>query len=342
MNVRLPAVVVAAIVLCHLPGGARAGEPIKLELVEVKKVWDEAPHNAFTDLIRFKDKWFMTFREATTHMYDEPAGRIRVLASNDGRSWTSAALVKYGTEADDLRDPKLSMTPEGRLLLIAALAPKEDHDRRVSYAWLSDDGTCWDGPTQVGEPDWWLWRVVWRADGAGYALAYRYGVDPQERSTRLYRTTDGLHYETLAPRMCPEAGTGEASMLFRADGTVVAVLRGSGKGRTAQVGTSQGDYTQWTCRSLPGQIGGPHLIELPDGTILAAGRLYDGKVRTSLGLLEPEAGRFTELLALPSGGDTSYPGLVWHDDVLWVSYYSKHEGRASIYLAKVKVLPGEK
>ncbi|MEK8105428.1 hypothetical protein NKG94_10170 [Micromonospora sp. M12] len=37
-------------------------------------------------------------------------------------------------------------------------------------------------------------------------------------------------------------------------------------------------------------------------------------------------GALTELVALPSGGDTSYPGLVWHDDLLWVSYYSSHEG----------------
>jgi hypothetical protein len=40
---------------------------------------------------------------------------------------------------------------------------------------------------------------------------------------------------------------------------------------------------------------------------------------------------------LPSGGDTSYAGLVWHDGVLWVSYYSSHEGKSAVYLAKVNV-----
>jgi hypothetical protein len=50
-----------------------------------------------------------------------------------------------------------------------------------------------------------------------------------------------------------------------------------------------------------------------------------------------EAGRLTEFLKLPSGGDTSYAGLVWHEDLLWVSYYSSHEGKTAIYLAKVKV-----
>ena len=67
-------------------------------------------------------------------------------------------------------------------------------------------------------------------------------------------------------------------------------------------------------------------------------RLYDKKVRTSLCALDAEAGKLTELLALPSGGDTSYPGLVWHDDMLWVSYYASHEGKTNVYLARVKVL----
>ncbi|MCF6285976.1 MAG: exo-alpha-sialidase, partial [Candidatus Hydrogenedentes bacterium] len=41
------------------------------------------------------------------------------------------------------------------------------------------------------------------------------------------------------------------------------------------------------------------------------------------------------VLTLPSGGDTSYPGFVWHDDVLWMTYYSSHEEKTSIYLAKI-------
>jgi len=31
---------------------------------------------------------------------------------------------------------------------------------------------------------------------------------------------------------------------------------------------------------------------------------------------------------------------VWHDGLLWTSYYSSHEGQTSIYLAKVR-LPGQ-
>ncbi|MEJ7592590.1 MAG: hypothetical protein WKF77_13640 [Planctomycetaceae bacterium] len=45
----------------------------------------------------------------------------------------------------------------------------------------------------------------------------------------------------------------------------------------------------------------------------------------------------TECLELPSGGDTSYAGMVLHDGLLWVSYYSSHEEKTCIYLAKVKL-----
>ena len=39
------------------------------------------------------------------------------------------------------------------------------------------------------------------------------------------------------------------------------------------------------------------------------------------------------ILELPSGGDCSYPGLYWHDDLLHVTFYSSHEGKAAIYYA---------
>ena len=50
----------------------------------------------------------------------------------------------------------------------------------------------------------------------------------------------------------------------------------------------------------------------------------------------PAANTMTECLELPSGGDTSYAGMVLDDGLLWISYYSSHEEKTSIYLAKVR------
>jgi len=77
------------------------------EVLEVRKIWDSAPHNAFTDLTRFNDQWFCVFREGKAHV--SPDGAIRVLRSVDGKTWSSAALLT-STNAD-LRDPKIVVTP---------------------------------------------------------------------------------------------------------------------------------------------------------------------------------------------------------------------------------------
>ena len=79
------------------------------------------------------------------------------------------------------------------------------------------------------------------------------------------------------------------------------------------------------------------MIRLPDGRIVAAVRLYDNGARTSLMWLDSDGAKLTEFLKLPSGGDTSYAGLAWHEGLLWVSYYSSHEGKACVYLAKVRI-----
>src|SRR5690242_1967499 len=84
-------------------------------LVSVRKIWDQGQHNAFTDLIRFRGEWFATFRESGDHVAGD--GKIRVLRSKDGDRWESAALLEE--EGIDLRDPKLSMTPGGGLMIVA-------------------------------------------------------------------------------------------------------------------------------------------------------------------------------------------------------------------------------
>ena len=79
------------------------------------------------------------------------------------------------------------------------------------------------------------------------------------------------------------------------------------------------------------------MIHLPDGRWVAGVRLYSPRAHTALCWIDPKAGTMKKFLDLPSGGDTSYAGLVMHQGLLWVSYYSSHEGKSSIYLARVKL-----
>src|SRR5690242_4521181 len=95
---------------------ALAEAPIeKPQLVEVTKIWDQAPHNAFTDLLRWRGKWFCTFREGDGHVGGD--GKLRVLESADGKAWQSIALLEE--DGVDLRDPHISIMPDDRLMIIA-------------------------------------------------------------------------------------------------------------------------------------------------------------------------------------------------------------------------------
>lgn len=302
-------------------------------LVEVRKIWDRAPHNAFTDLLRFQDRWYCVFREGTAHV--SPDGALRVITSPDGRLWESAALVTSSTH--DLRDAKLTVTPDGRLMLNGAGMIADAAVRYQSMCWFSSDGgRTWDAGRNIGDPGFWLWRTQWH-DNVAYTMGYNTQRDRTKRTLRLYTSHDGQSFTVLVPHVPAPNGCGEDKILFLADKSALCLLRHETGDQRAQLGAAKPPYTDWKWRDLNVRIGGPNMLQLPDGRILAVTRLYDGGTRTSLSWLDVEKATLTETLKLPSGGDTSYAGLTWHEGLLWISYYSSHEGQACIYLAKVKV-----
>ena len=317
---------------CLLATTMKAADAGKLQLVEARRIWDKAPHNAFTDLIRFKDRWYCVFREGKGHV--SPDGALRVITSLDGQQWESSALITSANS--DLRDAKISVTPDGRLMLAGAEAMnKPVTHKHQSLVWFSEDGKNWSEKHEVGDRDNWLWRITWHK---GKSYGWGYGCGKGERGLRLFGSSDGKSFDTLIEKAGVE-GTypNETSMVFLPDDTCYCLLRQDGRPNSGYVGKSKPPYTEWTWKALGVRIGGPHMIRLPDGRFLAVVRLYDSRVRSSVCWLDPEKGTLTEALKLPSGGDTSYAGMVWHEGLLWISYYSSHEGKTSIYLAKVKV-----
>jgi hypothetical protein len=320
----------AGIILAAVASLLPAAEQPECEVVEVRKIWDRAPHNAFTDLIRFQGDWYCVFREGKGHV--SPDGALRVIRSSDAKTWESAALIRR--EDADLRDAKITVTPDGRLMLSGAAAL---HDRSAyshqSLTWFSEDGTNWSKGHEVGDKNFWLWRVTWHNKKA-YGIGY--GVGGQKGSVRLYTSTDGKRFTTLVENLYDEGYPNETSLVFTDDDTGYCLLRRDGRPNSGLLGTARPPYTDWTWQDLGTRIGGPHMIRLPSGRFVAAVRLYDGGARTSLCWIDPQQGTLREFQKLPSGGDTSYAGLVWHDGRLWVSYYSSHEGKTSIYLAQVQ------
>ena len=317
-------ILVSVFLLVLLGNAVHSSEP---EIVSVKKIWDQGEHNAFTDLIRFKNRWWCTFREAKDH--GPSIGKVRVISSEDGEKWTSLALVEQ--DGVDLRDPKLSIMPDDRLMLIMGGSvynvggPYGTRAPRISF---SKTGRDWTQPKKLLAEDHWLWRVTWRGEWGWSVSKLGEGRDP--RRGMLYRTRDGIEWEWITEFRLPNNtwNASETTLRFMPDGEMIALTR------PHWIGTSKPPYREWSWTKMKHNIGGPNFIRLPNGELWASGRRYGGAAKTTLARMTRDS--YDPVLNLPSGGDTSYPGLVWHDDLLWLSYYSSHEGKTSIYLAKIR------
>jgi hypothetical protein len=325
------------------------------EIVSLAKIWDKGEHNAFTDLIRWHDKWYCSFRESEAHVGGD--GQIRILVSDDGQKWESAALI--GETGIDLRDPKLSITPDDRLMVVAGgsvYGGTKVLKTRQPRVCFSNNGREWTPPQRVLEDGDWLWRVTWHG-GKAYGICYDAGErtsaasksaaetgkvnpGPADWKLRLVSSSDGVKYDLITHLDVPGAPN-ETTIRFLPgvgikDSEMIALVRREEGNRNGWIGRSKAPYKEWTWKETEHRFGGPNFIRLPDGSLWAAGRSYPGGAKTVLAKMTA-AGGYEPVLTFPSGGDTSYPGLIWHDGLLWMSYYSSHEGKTSIYLAKIKL-----
>ena len=332
------------VTLFFLAASLAAAEP-RLELISVERIWDQAPHSAFGDIVRFEDRWFCVFREGKGHVAKpgaEDDGKLRVITSSDGKSWESAALI--AERGVDLRDPHLSVTPAGELMIVAGGSeyPAGVFQGRQPRVVFSRDGRQWSKPKPVLDRGHWLWRVTWH-DGVAWGVTKV--LQPVEEPAGgdfdrayLVRSRDGVDWATVGELDVP--GGNESTIRFQGDGRMVILMRTqTPRDRMAYVGWSDPPHTGWHWTKQSVFVGGPNFIVLPNGEMVAGGRWMtaqdSGGARTGLGPMTLD--RYVPQLALPSGGDTSYPGFVYHDGVLSVMYYSSHENNTAIYLARLHV-----
>jgi len=313
------------------------------EVVSVTRIWDKAPHNAFTDLARYKNLWFMCFREGSGHVGGE--GTVRILISSTGDNWVDYAEIKE--PGVDLRDPKFEVMPDDkRLYLLMGGSVYEGttlKGRRPRYS-TSQDGKVWTPPQKLLAEGDWLWRATKHpTDGKLYGVAYNpwptTGGGPAEAewSAKMYSSADGSVWQLESILNVP-GQPNETTVRFLKDGRALALVRREAGDRKGVIGVSAPPHRQWTWNSLPVPLGGPNFIELPNGMLIAGSRGFGKTPGPHMVLYKMTPEGVQPLAELPSAGDCSYPGLVWHDGHLWVSYYSTHEGsKSAIYLAKVRL-----
>lgn len=345
MGRRTAAAFVAALPawLAFGPHASPQGTADQQLLVSAERIWDRAAHSAFTDLIEFQGSLFCTFREGSGHI---PGfnGTIRILRSDDRVHWRSVALLDEPHV--DLRDPKLSVAPDGRLMLSTG-ASYYQGGRRVGIesrtAFSDPTGENFSPPRKVALPDRvrtgfdWLWRVVWR-DGVAWGCVQQ-APDDGPRRLWLVRSGDGVRFDPVAELDVGVPPT-ETTLRFLPDGTMLAMIRSVERTEPGRIGRAPPPYTDWKFQKSNQAFGGPNFVQLPGGDWLAGGRDQNAAPhRTRLWSLDLDRAILRPRITLPSDGDNSYPGFVVDEDRrrIYVSYYSSHEGKAAVYLATLRL-----
>jgi hypothetical protein len=302
-----------------------------------KQIGSKADHNAFVDLCEFKQQLFCCYREAENHVSAD--GRICILTlDTEGHVLRSSRIAIPKT---DLRDPKITVTPDGNILLIAYARQTSMNNQTIStrnLTWISQTGHSWSAAKEYANRGWWLWRVRWHK-----SQAYGFAYNRKQNAIHLFsgnpRRSFHLHQPFALSLHKHKKGYPNESDLIFDDNNAFAIVRRDADSYTAQLGHSNPPYKKWRWIDLGRYIGGPVMLRLDASCALVSGRiLKQGKLVTGLLKMNLNNGDLQELMILPSAGDNSYPGLVLKDGLLYISYYSSHkDNKSCVYLANINV-----
>lgn len=323
-------------------------------LTSVKRIFYNGEHNAFTDLIRFNGKYFLTFRSCPDgHGVSEKASII-VRSSSDGDEWNT--VYRFHVEGRDTRDPHFLIFKNKLFIYTGTWYAKRDKEtgyfnqnKMLGYAVWTKDGQSWTDPVMLeGTYGHYIWRAAALGDKA-YLCGRRIHdfietSDEKIIESAMLESDDGLIWKKRA--LFQETHGDETAFLFETDGKVIAIAR---RGRdNAELCISKWPYIQWQRTDLGRYIGGP-LIAKWGSRYVVAGRKRTGDTYVTT-MYWLENNKLHEFITFPSGGgDTSYPGFVeLNPQEALVSYYSSHEkdknGKkmTAIYLARIEILKSNK
>lgn len=313
---------------------------MKAYLKSNKKIWDFAPHNAFPDIIRFQNQWFVCLREASLHSDTEP-GMIRILQSHDAINWHAVALLH--DKEFDLRDPKFLIHSDGSLMLYVCALSLNSKKRMFSLSCRSLDGRIFSSFFVIAEEGEWLWRII-REEKSFYAASYRFSV-PGDRYkpwiASLHSSSDGKFFKKVVD--WPFKGRPSEACLYILKDQMTVFIRQDREDRKLLVGTSSYPYKEWHFEKAPFYLACPNGVLTQENKAIIGGRLlqinpYGIFEKTTL--FEYENNKWNRMLVLPSFGDSGYPGLVLVGNRLFVCYYSSQLKKSAIYLAEVEIEKG--
>ena len=325
----------------------------EVQVSNIRRVFHNGQHNAFTDLIRFKGTFYLTFRSCPDGHMVHPTSSIIILSSTDAKQWTQ--VHRFSVEKRDTRDPHF-LAFKDKLFVYTGTwysgettLKRDDYDlnKHLGYGVWSEDGAKWNGPFMLEGT---FGHYIWRAnafDGKAFLCGRRkknFAMAPRGEGSlvesAMLESDDGLIWRTRA--LFQETNGDETAFQFESDGRLIAIGR---QGRNnAQLLRSRPPYTHWERKDIGRYIGGP-LLAMWGGRYVVGGRNNTGDrgYKTSMcWLVDNQLYEFAEL---PSGGDNSYPGFVELSPTrAMMSWYSSHERDASgksitaIYMADLDIM----
>ncbi len=334
------------------PGVSWAEDAPKVRVSNIRRVFHNGEHNAFTDLVRFREKFYLTFRSCPDGHMVHPTASVIILVSDDAKEWKQ--VHRFRVAKRDTRDPHFLVFKEKLFVYTGTwysgekTIPRSEYDlnKHLGYAAWSEDGVKWNSPIMLEGT---FGHYIWRANtfcGKAYLCGRRkieFDAAPRGEGravqSAMLESEDGLIWR-MRSIFQPSRGD-ETAFQFEADGSILAIGRqGSDK---AQILRSKPPYTKWDRRFLDRYIGGPLLVRWGDRYLVGGRKSVGGKgPKTSMYWLNGD--QLIEFAELPSGGDTSYPGFIAFDDRRAImSWYSSHEkddkGKTitAIYMADLEI-----
>ena len=319
----------------------------QVEVQNIRRVFHNGEHNAFTDLVRFRDRYFLTFRSCPDGHMVHASASVIVLVSDDLLNWEQ--VHRFYVAKRDTRDPHF-LVFKNRLFVYTGtwyagektIPPSEyDLNLHLGYAVWTDDGQTWHGPKMLeGTFGHYIWRAAAYGDKAYLCGRRKHEFDVRPRGegpdveSAMLESDDGLIWRQRA--LFQEVNGDETAFQFEPDGQILAIGRRRGN---AQILRSAPPYTEWDRRELDRTIGGP-LLTRWDGRWVVGGRKSIGNQGPKTAMYWLTGDQLHEFAQLPSAGDNSYPGfLELTPERAVMSWYSTHETDASgqpitaIYLA---------
>jgi len=180
VNVHFRAIILLTLfIVVTLSAQVKADPLPEVRVSHIRRVFHNGQHNAFTDLIRFKGKFYLTFRSCPDGHMVHPTASIIILSSTDARQWKQ--VHRFSAAKRDTRDPHF-LAFKNKLFVYTGTwysgettLKSEDYDlnKHLGYGVRSEDGVKWTDPIMLEGT---FGHYIWRAntfDGKAYLCGRR-------------------------------------------------------------------------------------------------------------------------------------------------------------------------